>query len=444
MKKIIISLLLILCLVSVTEAKQNSEKEAIIKTRQHLGKVLNDTVKELKTLFKKVDEELDTQHDRISEMHKTAEELKKQSASPEIDPTLLKQGTAKMDSCTYGTEDLTWDYAKKEWKCEPVSYKQDCTPGTGEEEIDLAGGNSYCKQIDNFKNVDAGWGICNGTEKHTQVACMFTNVADSSKTYQVKSNFCAGEPPIQRKEQPCGSNGANSSCKCSAFYPGFSYSPAGYCYKSIGGISNFRAYPSIAGDIRWDWASTSAGISAVSIRPGIGPKYIHSTTKPNYTVFEGGATNHACKRLQNIAEFTVSNKSNIKSFKLTSVTQDDYAWVELNKVRVFDAPFNYGKIKSLTNLFGIEVLKPLMQEKGDRTLMYRCENYRGRGTYYPNKELKHLLVNGTNEIKVSVVVGNSGQIKVNTSIQLYNTTCPAGTTKSGDFCIAPLPTCNMR
>lgn len=190
MKKIIIFISIVLI---SNIALAESPKENLINTRAELAMQLNLVVRELKVEFKSIFDILKEDKTDVEEMQKQAENFAYFSEKPEINPTLLDQAKKAMVSCNYDYQDLIWQDNK--WKCIAVSYKQDCEPNNYEERKE-EDGNGICKIKDNYKFVNAGWGICDlkAGKQYKRYICMLHD-DKNMPLYEVDEKNCESSKP---------------------------------------------------------------------------------------------------------------------------------------------------------------------------------------------------------------------------------------------------------
>jgi hypothetical protein len=227
--------ILIICIIALfTTISVTNASYSFIDLKNDISDELNSTVSTLKNYFKEIDIQLKKEKAVVEDAKAKAESLKAASSEKETNPVVLNQGLVAMPNCDTSSEELAWSGQK--WICRKPSYGTDCYPSSGETRINNGDGTFKCVQSGSYVNEATGLGACDGTEKRTQVACMFTNNKNGKK-YQVDSGCSNG---VQRYRQPCGSNGINSACKC----PGSSsyvYSNGqGYC-------QGLEEYPSLQG-----------------------------------------------------------------------------------------------------------------------------------------------------------------------------------------------------
>ncbi len=112
--------------------------------------------------------------------------------------------------------------------------------------------------------------------------------------------------------------------------------------------------------------------------------------------------------------FDVENAAAVASFNLMNVDWADYVLIKLNDNIIFQEPGVRGKIEMST--------KPehyRLSSKGERFYGvdigvgdYVCVNTRTYHSRAPHSEVKHLLKNGKNTLKIRLAYGNGGKIHV--------------------------------
>jgi hypothetical protein len=209
--------------------------EELKDSRKTIAENLNEAVLVLKNFFKPVEQDLKTAKTETDGLKEQARDLKEKSEKLESNPTALEhaRGGVILD-CDARNQELNWTGSK--WECQDITYGTDCKESSAEDRIKNADGSYTCKTPGSYSKNLTGWGPCNGTEKQTQVACMFTQTKGSKNSFQVSSNLSqckAIKDPDPRYRQPCGSNGRNSACKCPS---GGTYIYSGgrsYCQRTI-------------------------------------------------------------------------------------------------------------------------------------------------------------------------------------------------------------------
>ena len=201
---------------SLVIAASFANAEELTDSRKTIAENLNAAVLTLKHFFKPVDDDLKVVKTETESLRKQARDLKEKSEQLESNPTALKhaRGGAIAD-CDARNQELNWTV--KSWECQEVTYGTDCKNSAAENRVKNADGSYSCVAPGSYSKKLTGWGPCNGVEKQTQVACMFTQSKGSKNSYQVSGGLSqckAIKDPDPRYRQPCGSNGGKSACKC--------------------------------------------------------------------------------------------------------------------------------------------------------------------------------------------------------------------------------------
>lgn len=401
MKKIIILLISTLLFVNTSFASNDLDSLKI-----EVSESLNETVKVLKDYFKKTDEELKSNKIKVEEAKEKAQALKESSKEKETNPVVLKQGLVEMPNCDADTEELAW-YNDK-WICRTPTYGTDCYPAKDEIRVDNGDGAFTCIKEGTYTNVSRGLSVCDGTDKTTQIACIFKNNKNGQE-YQVEGSYCPSTPTPQRYKQACGENGTNSSCKC----------PAGYKYNN-----NTCKFYGANITIDSTTASGSYGRSVIDYsisNPNVNTTIIQAN-RPKYKYpsktlyldcaeskgsgddrvcvrYKYGANENKCRKHNRIINFTVEDTSYLESVYL-DVAYEDYSWVVLNGTVVHRSVDNSNKT---LGVYEVENTLTGCNDNGSSN----CNRKSG----CPRKNVTQYIKNGTNKLEVYFIMAKAGYIR---------------------------------
>jgi hypothetical protein len=133
--------------------------------------------------------------------------------------------------------------------------------------------------------------------------------------------------------------------------------------------------------------------------------------------------------------FDVENAAAVASFNLMNVDWADYVLIKLNDNIIFQEPGVRGKIEMSTNSEHYR-----LSSKGERFYGldigvgdYVCVNTRAYHSRAPHSEVKHLLKNGKNTLKIRLAYGNGGKIHV--VLQYKEKVCNAWQESWSESCI---------
>jgi hypothetical protein len=435
MKKIILSCLSILLFANIANAMNDIES-----LKSYVSDELNSTVSILKNYFKKTDTDLKEKKVIVEDAKLKAEVLKASSSEKETNPVVLNQGLVAMPNCDTETQELAWNNDK--WVCRTPTYGTDCYPAKDETRIDNGDGSFSCVKNGTYTNVSRGLSVCNGTEKTIQIACMFKNTKSGQET-EVESgcgNF------VQRYKQPCGANGASSSCKCPS---GGAYTPSGCVIYGDPGVSivssngsyrhrydtGWGAYALETKSKNWSYSNNSNRIVVSSGGLPSGFKnpqgiVVNGTIQQTNDWTEYYGTKNACNRANNSFKFNINDISKVGMFTLRP-NYDDYMWVFVNGVMVHRTSSPRGSLNTYELYFSGKNYD--VCENSARNCNGNCSNI----------DIKKYLKNGINTIETHLVWGGGGSGGFSLDFLSNTEHCPSGYIKQGSNCIGPLPTCAM-
>lgn len=200
--------LLSLVILSIIISQATFASNSIESSREELGTALNGTVKDLKQIYSDTETKLITTKEDAKSLKEIADKLAKRSENVEINPSVLDHGNSDMPSCTYSTQNLSWDGSS--WLCKDIEVSSECQVAAPDEyRYKDSNGKYICSKSEQGKSLSYYWQfrgyseVCgNGDANHKKLySCNYKNKLNN--IIEVADSYCSNKSKANVNNKSC-------------------------------------------------------------------------------------------------------------------------------------------------------------------------------------------------------------------------------------------------
>jgi hypothetical protein len=207
----------------------------VASVREQVSGTLNQAVLEMKTMFRKSNEELDGVEVKNTSNKARVDQLKSKAEDTESNPTVLDHAKKAIPNCDYSSKNLVWDGSS--WKCIKMNVDTECQAAAPDEYMYTnSSGNKICAKspkgvaINYFYEFRAYSSKCTGAYKGYEKLydCKYRNKL--GQKIEVASSYCSSKSKPVVANKLCSKGWTvNSWGKCSKTCGGGKMTRSVYC-----------------------------------------------------------------------------------------------------------------------------------------------------------------------------------------------------------------------